>query len=64
MKKVLLSLAVVAVLVAVSCGKKAEEAAVEAVDSTAVEAVDTTAVAVDTTAAAVDTTAAATEEAK
>lgn len=51
MKKVLLSLAFVAVLATVSC-KKAEEAAPEAA------AVDTTAVAVDTTAAAVDTTAA------
>ena len=51
MKKVLLSLAFVAVLATVSC-KKAEEAAVEA------PAVDTTAVAVDTTAApAADTTA-------
>ena len=52
MKKVLLSLAVVAVLTVVSC-KKAEPAvdavatdstAVEAVDSAAVEAVDSTAV--------------------
>ena len=58
MKKVLLSLAVVAVLTVVSC-KKAEEApATETVDTTAVVA-DTTAVAVDTTAAVVDTTAAA-----
>lgn len=58
MKKVLLSLAVVAVLTVVSC-KKAEPAAdTTAVDTTAV-AVDTTAAAVDTTAAAVDTTAAA-----
>lgn len=56
MKKVLLSLAVVAMLTVVSC-KKAEAPAEEvAVDTTAV-AVDTTAV--DTTAAAVDTTAAA-----
>ena len=51
MKKVLLSLAFVAVLATVSC-KKAEEAPVEA------PAVDTTAVAVDTAAApAADTTA-------
>jgi PBP1b-binding outer membrane lipoprotein LpoB len=56
MKKVLLSLAFVAVLATVSC-KKAEEAAPEA------PAVDTTAVAVDTTAAAVDTTVAAPVEA-
>jgi hypothetical protein len=60
MKKVLLSLAVVAVLTVVSC-KKAEPAAeAPAVDTTAV-AVDTTAAAVDTTAVAVDTTAAAPE---
>ena len=51
MKKVLLSLAFVAVLATVSC-KKAEETPVEA------PAVDTTAVAVDTAAApAADTTA-------
>lgn len=57
MKKVFLSLAVVAVLTVVSC-KKAEAAAEEVVaDTTAVEAVDTTAV--DTAAVAVDTTAAA-----
>jgi len=57
MKKVFLSLAVVAVLTVVSC-KKSEAAAEEtAVDSTAVEAVDTAAVAVDTAAAAVDTAA-------
>ena len=57
MKKVLLSLAVVAVLTVVSC-KKAEPAA-EA------PAVDTTAVAVDTTAApAVDTTAVVADTAK
>ena len=56
MKKVLLSLAVVAMLTAVSC-KKADAPAEEvAVDTTAV-AVDTAAVAVDT--AAVDTTAVA-----
>jgi hypothetical protein len=58
MKKVLLSLAVVAVLTVVSC-KKAEEApAAEAVDTTAV-AVDTTAVVADTTAVVADTTAVA-----
>ena len=58
MKKVLLSLAVVAVLTVVSC-KKAEPAAdAAAVDTTAV-AVDTAAVAVDTAAVAVDTAAAA-----
>ncbi len=48
MKKVLLSLAVVAVLTVVSC-KKAEAPAEEV-------AVDTTAVIVDTTAVVVDTT--------
>jgi hypothetical protein len=58
MKKVLLSLAVVAVLTVVSC-KKAEEApAAEAVDTTAV-AVDTAAVVADTAAVAADTAAAA-----
>jgi hypothetical protein len=62
MKKVLLSLAVVAVLTVVSC-KKAEEApAAEAVDTTAV-AVDTTAVVADTTAVVADTTAVAPEAA-
>ena len=61
MKKVLLSLAVVAVLTVVSC-KKAEEApAAEAVDTTAV-AVDTTAVVADTTAVVADTTAVAPAE--
>ena len=60
MKKVLLSLAVVAVLTVVSC-KKAEEApAAEAVDTTAV-AVDTTAVVADTTAVVADTTGVAPE---
>ena len=64
MKKVLLSLAVVAVLTVVSCGKKAEEApATDAVDTTAV-AVDTTAVVADTTAVVADTTAVAAPEAK
>ena len=59
MKKVFLSLAVVAVLTVVSCKKEAAAEA-PAVDSTAVAvdsaAVDTAAVAVDS--AAVDTTAA------
>ncbi len=59
MKKVFLSLAVVAVLTVVSC-KKSEAAAEEvAADTTAVEAVDTAAVAADTAAVEVDTTAAA-----
>ncbi|MFM9826492.1 hypothetical protein [Flavobacterium sp.] len=63
MKKVLLSLAVVAVLTVVSC-KKAEAAAEEvAVDTTAV-AVDTAAVAVDTAAVVADTAAVAAPEAK
>ena len=58
MKKVFLSLAVVAILTVVSC-KKAEPAAeAVAVDTTAV-AVDTAAAAVDTAAVAVDTAAAA-----
>jgi PBP1b-binding outer membrane lipoprotein LpoB len=61
MKKVFLSLAIVAALTVVSC-KQADAAATEAVDTTAVEAVDTTAAPVaDTTA--VDTTAAAPAEA-
>jgi hypothetical protein len=59
MKKVLLSLAVVAMLTVVSC-KKAEPAAeTPAVDTTAV-AVDTAAVAVDTAAVVADTAKAAT----
>ena len=58
MKKVFLSLAVVAILTVVSC-KKAEPAAeAVAVDTTAV-AVDTAAAAVDSAAVAVDTAAAA-----
>ncbi|HQE33942.1 MAG TPA: hypothetical protein PLZ71_03715 [Flavobacterium alvei] len=62
MKKVLLSLAVVAVLTVVSC-KKAEEApAAEAVDTTAV-AVDTAAVVADTAAVVADTAAAPAAEA-
>jgi hypothetical protein len=57
MKKVFLSLAVVAVLTVVSC-KKAEAPAEEvATDSTAVEAVDTAAVAADTAAVEVDSAA-------
>lgn len=61
MKKVFLSLAIVAALTVVSC-KQADAAATEAVDTTAVEVVDTTAAPVaDTTA--VDTTAAAPAEA-
>ena len=63
MKKVLLCLAVVAVLTVVSC-KKAEPAAeAVAVDTTAV-AVDTAAVAVDTAAVVADTAAVAAPEAK
>ena len=58
MKKVLLSLAIVAVLTVVSC-KKAEPAAeTTTVDTTAV-IVDTTAVVTDTTTTKVDTTAVA-----
>jgi uncharacterized protein YcfL len=61
MKKVFLSLAVVAILTVVSC-KKAEAPAEEVtVDTTAV-VVDTTAVVVDTTTT--DTTAVAAPEAK
>ncbi len=63
MKKVLLSLAVVAVLTVVSC-KKAEAPAEEvAVDTTAV-IVDTTAVVTDSTTVVTDTTAVAAPEAK
>ena len=58
MKKVLLSLAVVAVLTVVSC-KKAEPAAeTTTVDTTAV-VVDTTAVVTDSTTVTTDTTAVA-----
>lgn len=53
MKKVFLSLAVIAALTVVSC-KQAEATDAAAVDSTAVEVVDTTAVVADTVA--VDTT--------
>jgi len=62
MKKVFLSLAVIAALTVVSC-KQADANAEAAADSTAVEAVDTAAVAVDTAAAAVDTAAAPAEAA-
>ncbi len=63
MKKVFLSLAVVAILTVVSC-KKAEAPAEEVtVDTTAV-VVDTAAVAVDTAAAVADTAAVAAPEAK
>ena len=57
MKKVFLSLAVIATLTVVSCKQKEADAAA-AVDSTAVEAVDTAAAMVDTAAAMVDTAAA------
>jgi hypothetical protein len=60
MKKVFLSLAVVAVLTVVSC-KKADTAAEETtVDTTAV-VTDTTAVVVDSTTTTTDTTAVAPE---
>jgi hypothetical protein len=58
MKKVLLSLAVVAVLTVVSCKKEVEAPEEVAVDTTAV-AVDTAAVAVDTAAVVADTAAVA-----
>jgi PBP1b-binding outer membrane lipoprotein LpoB len=57
MKKVFLSLAIVAALTVVSC-KQADAAANEAVDTTVAEAVDTAASMVDTAAAMVDTAAA------
>ncbi len=60
MKKVLLSLAVVAVLTVVSCKKTEPATDAAPVDTTAVAPVDTTAAAVDTTAAVADTAAAAT----
>jgi hypothetical protein len=65
MKKVFLSLAVIAALTVVSC-KQADAAAEPAADTTAVEApaADTTTVAADTTAAPADTTAAPVEAAK
>lgn len=62
MKKVFLSLAVVAVLTVVSC-KKAEEAPVEATADTTAVAVDSAAVVADTAAVAVDSAAAAPAEA-
>ena len=65
MKKVVLSLAIVAAVL-VSCNKKAEEtpaADSTAVDTTAVVA-DTTAVAADTAAVKTDSAAAKTEEVK
>ena len=65
MKKVFLSLAVVAALTVVSC-KQAEATDAAAADTTVVEApvADTTAVPADTTAAPADTTAAPVEAAK
>ena len=62
MKKVFLSLAVIAALTVVSCKQKEAEAA-PAVDSTAVDTT-TAAAAIDTAAAAVDTAAAKVEDAK
>ena len=56
MKKVFLSLAVIAALTVVSC-KQADAAAAEAVDSTTVEAVDSVAAPVDSVAAPVDSVA-------
>ena len=64
MKKVFLSLAVIATLTVVSCKQKEADAAATA-DTTAVETVDTAAAAaIDTAAAALDTAAAKVEEAK
>lgn len=69
MKKVFLSLAVVAVLTVVSC-KKADAPAADAVDSTAVTVdsaaavVDSAAATVDSAAAKVDSAAAKVEEVK
>ncbi|MEO6174109.1 MAG: hypothetical protein ABIP27_03055 [Flavobacterium circumlabens] len=69
MKKVFLSLAVVAVLTVVSC-KKADAPATDAVDSTAVTVdsaaavVDSAAATVDSAAAKVDSAAAKVEEVK
>jgi hypothetical protein len=63
MKKVFLSLAVVAALTVVSC-KQAETApAEEAIDSAAVEAVDAAAEVVDSAAVVVDSAAATVEAA-
>ncbi len=58
MKKVFLSLAVIATLTVVSCKQKDADAAATA-DTTAVEAVDTTAVVADTAAVVADTAAVA-----
>ena len=64
MKKVFLSLAVIATLTVVSCKQKEADAAATA-DTTVVETVDTAAAAaIDTAAAALDTAAAKVEEAK
>ena len=63
MKKVFLSLAVIAALTVVSC-KQADANAEATTDSTTVEAVDSAAAAIDTAAAAVDTAAAKVEDAK
>ena len=63
MKKVFLSLAVIAALTVVSC-KQADANAEVAVDSTATETIDTAAAAIDTAAMAVDTAAAKVEAAK
>ena len=63
MKKVFLSLAIVAVLTVVSC-KKAEAPAEEVVVDTTAVIVDTTAVVVDSTTTTTDTTAVAAPEAK
>ena len=63
MKKVFLSLAVVAVLTVVSC-KKETPATEEVVADTTAVVVDTTAVVADTTAVVADTTAVAAPEAK
>jgi uncharacterized lipoprotein NlpE involved in copper resistance len=63
MKKVFLSLAVIAALTVVSC-KQSENAAEAGADTTVVEApADTTAAPADTTAAPADTTAAPATEA-
>ena len=62
MKKVFLSLAVIATLTVVSC-KQTDAAATEAVDSTATEVVDTAAQVVDSAAQAVEGAAEKVEEA-
>ncbi|WP_293871082.1 hypothetical protein [Flavobacterium sp.] len=63
MKKVFLSLAVIAALTVVSC-KQAEANKEVKADSTAVEAIDTAAAKVDTAAAKVQDAAAAVKDAK